>query len=77
MKLYKVKQLLKLTEQEGVNQLLLLLLEYNQPDIHRNCHIVTLEEFTRHLQSQLPVDDKGSKQRDIEDLIDAIKSGKE
>lgn len=72
MKIAKVKQMIKLIEQEGANQLMLLLLEYSQPDIHKNIHISTIEEFTDNLRSMIP-DNKDPKQRDIEDLIDEIK----
>ena len=72
MKPHKLKQMIKLIEQEGTNQLLLLLLEYNQPDIHRNAHMVTLDEFTEYLRKQLPMD-KPPKQVDIEDSIAEIK----
>lgn len=75
MKVNKLKQYIKLMEQEGINQILLLLLEYNQPDIHRNAHMVTLDEFIESLRKQLPVE-SNPKQVDIEDSIAEIKAQK-
>lgn len=74
MKPAVVKKYIKLIEQEGTNQLLLLLLEYRDR-VHprpKEFYIDTIQRFTEHLRKQLPVD-KPPKQVDIEDSIAEIK----